>query len=299
MSDNVIRQFVRVQLAEDAMWNIHIKPKRLYDTFVNPFLDVFRVAQAETEKLSASLQRLVKTISQAILATAIPMLKGNYKKIKDQERAQLARINSKYADVYKRIQAGIDFPDFQLALFSSNPAAYIAARIVSLSGDSAVDMLGTLAGELHPNKVINLGTGHTRNATKWSPYQDDFVFFEAATPKISKEKIESTLNQSQFFKSLVKNSIAARKGSVGIFVDIAKNISSAKTVADLSAIIGKDFSSDVSDPNSNDAIVDIVKPALLGRIIDMLRNDPDVIRGGPELRAVYDDAIKQIEAMRK
>lgn len=303
MNETLLREYTRTVLQEDSVgadWNISIKPNRLYDTFINPFVDVFRVARAETEKLSASLQRLVLTIKEAVIATAIPFVKGKYEQLRNRERVQIQRINSKYADVYKRVQAGIDFPDFQLALFMRSPGAYLASRILSMSDEVAREVTDTLTGRASFDQSIELGTGRVKSKVHWQSYQ------EGRSPGTLLERVDakalaSELDKSPVVKSLQQAALQARTATLDEIVSTAKKIASAKTLDNLASILGKRIDVDIPDGVSKDQLdpaLALAKAAVLGKIVEMLKNDPAAVKGGPDVKALYDKCIREITTLR-
>jgi hypothetical protein len=302
MSEALLREYTRTALTESdvgADWGISIKPGRLYDTFINPFIDVFRVARAETEKLSASLQRLVLTIKEAVVATALPHVKGKYDQIRGRERVQIQRINSKYADVYQRVQAGIDFPDFQLALFMRSPGAYLASRILSMSGEVAKEVTSTLTGRASFDQSIDLGTGRVKSKVHWQQYQES-TRHGHLLERVDAASLAAELDKSPVIKSMQKAALQARQASLNEMVDLAKNIASAKTLDSFESILGKRVDINIPDGVSQEQLapaLELAKAAILGKIIEMLKNDPAAAKGGPEIKSLYDKCIRQIATL--
>lgn len=310
MSEELLRECIRVVIDENfaaatpgAGYGIHIAPGRLYDTFINPWLDVFRTARAETEKLSASAQRFAKTVIEAAISTAIPFVDAEFGKIKAQEKTQMARIDSKYADVYQRVQKGIDFPDFQLALFMRSPGSYLASRVLSMGPDATKEMIATLTGRAqHNDRKIDLGTGNVKTKTDWQEYDESVLPRIPLTElKINKAKLAALFNSSDFLKSLRKNAFTARERSLENMMSVAQNINDSETFDTLSSTVGGRIKTDTSSDVPSDqmaVVLKMTKAAILMKIIDMLRKDPQMINGGPEIKALYDKYIKKISSMR-
>lgn len=298
MSDTeLIREYTRV-LTEDSVgadWGISIKPNRLYDTFINPFVDVIRVTRAEAEKLSASAQRLILTIKEAIVSTAIPAVRGKYEAIKSRERMQIARIDSKYADVYRRIQAGIDQPDFQLALFMRSPGAYLASRILSSSGDVAKEMALTLTGRANFDQSIELGSGRVKNKVSWTAYH------EALIREGSSSDLVTAIDNSPIVREMQRAAIKVRSKTLDDISHLARAVASAKTLEQLSSILSKDINVGVQvadDTKVLDSGLEMAKPIILGKLIEMLRADPAARSGSQEVKSLYDECIRKIASMR-
>lgn len=299
-SSTLIREYVRLLIESDPGqdWNISIKPGRLYSTFINPFVDVFRVARAETEKLSASLQRLALTIKEAVVATAIPFVKGKYEQLRSRERVQIERINSKYADVYKRVQAGIDFPDFQIALFMRSPGAYLASRILSMSDEVAKEVTATLTGRATFDQSIDLGSGRVKSKVHWQQYQES-VSRLVEGPDV--KALTAELDKSPVIRSMQKAAIKARTASLDEMVNVARKIAAAKTLDNLSSILGGRIDVDIPDGVSQEQLapaLELAKAEILGKIVETLRKDPSAARGGPEVKAIYDKRIREIATLR-
>lgn len=298
MSDTeLIREYARV-LTEDSVgadWGISIKPNRLYDTFINPFVDVIRVTRAEAEKLSSSLQRLVLTIKEAIVSTAIPVVKGKYESIKARERTQIARIDSKYAEVFRRVQAGIDQPDFQLALFMRSPGAYLASRLLSASGEVAKEVALTLTGRATFDQNIELGTGRVKNKVSWTAYH------EGVLREGTEQALAAAIDRSPLVREMQDAALKARAQTLGDVVKFASSIASAKTVEQLTSILSTDINVGVQaidDVEATGLGLEMAKSIILGKLVEMLRADPVAKSGSPAVKSLYDNCIRKIASMR-
>ena len=306
---DIIRECVQTLLLEDGVgadWAINIKPGRLYDTFVNPWLDVFRTARLETERMSASLQRLVRTTFEAIVSTAIPFMSAEYDKIKAQERLQLERIDTKYADVIKRVQVGFDFPDLQLALLSRSPAAYLAGKIAIMSPEIGREVVGTLSGRaINTRRRIHLGTGNITDVPAFSdydPWVESSVHDGASLLtelRVDQKKLVALLNSSSILKKMRVAALRVRQHSLQGVIQRAESVSKARTFDDLTGSLGQARINSSHDMNSAQAQValQMTKSAILGRLVEMLRRDPQVKEVGPDVKVLYDKAIRQIANM--
>ena len=77
----------------------HIIDESLKSTFIDPFTDIVKTAAYGIEDVSARTQTLFKTIVKGLPTLFVPFLDYDYKSFREEEKANLEKIKSKYADV--------------------------------------------------------------------------------------------------------------------------------------------------------------------------------------------------------
>lgn len=121
----------------------------LYKVFVEPFVDVFKVAGGKTKELSTRAQTLGKTALKAMITSLIPTIADDYEKIFAEERRKLDSIRREYGDAYDRVWAAFEHDDVKVLSFFYDPFA--AGAMLGYFGgkaaiNTALDVVDSLSG---------------------------------------------------------------------------------------------------------------------------------------------------------
>lgn len=155
MNDEIlIRTYIRNVLNEDyeglgdgGDFGLEFgSPKKLYQTFLEPFADVFSTAAGKTKELSIKLQTLGKTAFEAIGTTFLPTMKSNYDKIRADEKIAMDKIKSQYADVYKRAWDAIKDHDILAAAWMYDPTSMVTSTVIKHAPTQVFNLINVLAG---------------------------------------------------------------------------------------------------------------------------------------------------------
>lgn len=103
-------------------------PKGLWDTFIQPALDVAQMAKGKTKELANE----VWTIARVALETVkvmIPMMEADYEKIYKKRDERLAKIQNEYKKHYDAVENSLGGDDARTILALADPTSLIATWI--------------------------------------------------------------------------------------------------------------------------------------------------------------------------
>jgi len=140
----------------------------LYTVFIQPFVDTANVIKGEVEKTGANLTGTIARGLLGAVGTLLPMFdkipftektwEQGIEGIKQYTNAAIKKVDSKYADSYKRISESFKNPDLAFVTFAFNPGLYLgtalATNTMGVALSTASSMLGT-SGEFS-NAYSNL-----------------------------------------------------------------------------------------------------------------------------------------------
>lgn len=119
---------------------------RLRDIFLDPARDVIKTAGYAAEKISASVQGLIKGFSFLIPAMLIPGLEFDYDLFRKDELKHMDGLKKKYGDVLARNWEAIKDPDVFGFLFLAYPQAMLGYAALKKSPLAFLGLLETLTG---------------------------------------------------------------------------------------------------------------------------------------------------------
>lgn len=253
----------------------------LYKAFIQPFVDIGKTALAGIEDLTSKTQALAEILIQGIPTLFVPGLDAEYKKIKDAEKARADKIKQKYADVFERNTQAFLSTDAQGVAFLLAPAPFLAAKFFQKAGppvskatlDAILRTIDTLAASTNPvveltNKVRSAAGIDQRPITRepdllsklFTHEESKLVYgtmlVEKDTGKqqqvsytdllkwlMNQQTIKDALANSDVLKSMQEDTKSmVSQTLMGIKKEIDQ-VLAAKTLADLSKIVGKDLGS--------------------------------------------------------
>ena len=118
----------------------------LYNTFVGPFVDVFKTAVGKSKEIGVKARTLLNVSVDTILSTLIPFYGANYAKIFDKEAENIKKLREKYKDVYERTDKALGGSDAVALAFMASPALVTGAWAASKAPGVIKDLLSGLSG---------------------------------------------------------------------------------------------------------------------------------------------------------
>lgn len=98
----------------------------LYNTFVGPFVDVFKTAAGKSKEIGQRAKTALWVGLQSILTTLIPIYGYNYAEVFDKEKEKIDKIRSEYQDVYDRTGKALGGSDAAMLAFMANPGVVLS-----------------------------------------------------------------------------------------------------------------------------------------------------------------------------
>lgn len=139
-NDKALREFIEAMIREEAGSN------DLYNTFIQPFVDVGQTAAYGIEKLSAQVQTVVKGFIYGLPTLFVPFLEYDYEAFRAEEKEKVEAIKKKYE---KTLQANLDAitsnDAFGLA-FLLAPSTVLGAQLAVKAPEAALKALDVLTG---------------------------------------------------------------------------------------------------------------------------------------------------------
>lgn len=220
----------------------------LYNTFIQPFVDVGITAAYGIEKLSAQVQTVVKGFLYGLPTLFVPFLEFDYESFREDEKKKVDDLKKKYS---KTLQANLDAitsnDAFGLA-FLLAPSTILAAQLAAKIPAAALKVLGIFLGDSGIfgdiqkalSGVANVGFhdpgGHSAGAwaTQGGGYADDGWVTEAKKPGNGVE-IQKILQDKKVQAAFQKSPLAQqmRQDGVNVIVDRVKRFMSAQSYDDM------------------------------------------------------------------
>jgi hypothetical protein len=227
----------------------------LYNTFIQPFVDVGITAAYGIEKLSTQVQTVVKGFLYGLPTLFVPFLEFDYESFREDEKKKVDDLKKKYG---KTLQANLDAitsnDAFGLA-FLLAPSTILAAQLAAKVPAAALKILGIFLGDSAIfgdvqkaiSGVANVGFhdpgGHSAGAwaTQGGGYADDGWVTEAKEAGDSSEILKILKDkkvQAAFQKSPLARQM--RQDGVNVIVDHVKRFMSAKSYDELRRLARND-----------------------------------------------------------
>lgn len=209
----------------------------LYKVFVEPFVDVFKVASGKTKELSIKAQTLGKTAFKAVMASVIPGIADDYERIFAQERKRLEKIRREHQDAYDRVWKAFAHDDVKVLAFFCDPLA-AGAMLAYFGGKGAVktalDAVNSLSGGALDHLLVRgKGQGVKADIAQGVGGDvDEGVIREALDKKALGKAVKAAL-ETDDAQSLVKAARATVRSTLQAVQSKAKSIASAKTLQDV------------------------------------------------------------------
>lgn len=145
------------RLLEQYISNIvkkELQNEDLTGAFVDPFVDIFKTAMYGIKDVGARLKSSVKVLVQGLPTLFVPFMEIDYKKIKEEEKAELDKLKAKYQDVLDRNDAAFIGTDLQPLSFLLDPSKYLgfklAQKATPVAGLAVLRTLQVLTGGTIP-----------------------------------------------------------------------------------------------------------------------------------------------------
>lgn len=209
----------------------------LYNTFIQPFVDVGITAAYGIEKLSAQVQTVVKGFLYGLPTLFVPFLEFDYESFREDEKQKVEAIKKKYSKTLKANLDAITSNDAFGLAFLLAPSSILAAQLVAKVPSAAMNLLGIFLGDSAIfgdiqkalKGVANVGFhdpgGHNPGAwaTQGGGYADDGWVTEAKGAKeasaiqkiLQNKKVQAAFQTSPLAKQM-------RMEGVNVIVDHVK-----------------------------------------------------------------------------
>ncbi len=227
----------------------------LYNTFIQPFVDVGITAAYGLEKLSAQVLTVVKGFLYGLPTLFVPFLEYDYEAFREDERQKVDAIKKKYS---KTLQANLDAitsnDAFGLA-FLLAPSTVLAAQLAAKVPNAALGILGLFLGDSEIfggikkalSTAASIGVhdpgGHQAGAwaTQGGGYADDGWVTEAKKDP-SPARLQKILKDKRVQAAFQKSPLAQqmRTDGVGVIVDHVKRFLSAQSYDELRKLAKND-----------------------------------------------------------
>ena len=191
---NKIREILNEQTF-DATWGDIVPPsgEQFYDTFIGPFVDVFKVAQVA-----------VKDTADATLLTiqsALTFDNAKQKALQQKFRANRDRYKSEMSKAMATTDKALSSPDAQLLMFMMNPGVYMGtgmAREAISTAEPVTEFIGDKLGGI--GEAMGLGSGFKPEKSEKGPLRgilDDMkvLFFGEGLDEI--DELEKVLREGE------------------------------------------------------------------------------------------------------
>ncbi len=172
----------------------NIIDESLKAAFIDPFVDVAKTFMYGIEDLSARGKALIKTIYQGVPTLFVPLLNADYKKIREEEKAEIDAVREKYSDVLERNNAAFYDTDLAPLAFIMNPQGVLAKKLLNKTPQAGLAVLKTLEVITNGNeKVVALknnfikmlgldkkpikpskSSGHDAHVDNWGGYSSHY-----------------------------------------------------------------------------------------------------------------------------
>lgn len=238
----------------------------LFDTFVSPFVDVFKTAAGKSKEIGTKVKTVLWIALQTILTTLIPIYGYNYAEVFDEEKEKIDKIRNEYKDVYDRTDKAIGGQDAAMLAFMASPAlvmgAWAGKKAPGVMKDIASAATGGISDDIFDGikeKAISAGrwaigdSGSGKKSSKSKSPEDVFGGMGEARLRESPEKSVITpekIIKSKLFltkvaeaprlREMQKVAIATYKETLTkIYKQAEELLKNAKTIEDLEKISKK------------------------------------------------------------
>jgi hypothetical protein len=171
--EQLLREYVRTILKEEESYatlldasisqspfGMHYGSRTdLYNTFIKPFVDIYKTAEGETKELARRVQTAVQVVFNVVKTTLIPWTKDNYEDIFNKQKEDIDAIRSEYADVVKSSWDALTSSDATLIAFLASPGSVMSAAVLKKTPDVARNLLDVVSGGKFNQLLAKWGVG--------------------------------------------------------------------------------------------------------------------------------------------
>lgn len=279
MSFPLLEQYVDLLIEDDAYggldptggmpYGMHLaSSEQLYNIFIRPFTDVVKVAAGKTAEMSQRTQALLATSVRVIATTLLPFLKASYGDIFAEEKHQIDRIRSEYAEVYAATWDAFMDHDILCAAFMYRPDLFMTAVFAKKAPKAAAKLLSILSGGRLDNVLSKLlkgndhrlrgngsppkrGRGHGMGG---SPFDDvggpglpleSLIREDDDKPKLTlaslmnNDKVKAVIAGSSLTQRLQAEGKSVVEGTVASLKEQIEDVLSANSLQELQTKLGK------------------------------------------------------------
>lgn len=250
--------------------------EQMYDIFVRPFVDVFKVAAAETKKISVRAQTALTVAFETIVTSLLPIFADSYDDIFKAEHDRIKKIKADYADVYREVFDSFKNMDVLLPAFMFAPHLFLTAQLVRHAPHKAAHVISILSGGRFDNVPVMR------------------TFLHSVTPA---RRTQSRPGESFPLESVIREEKGDKKDNIDKLIKFLSNekvqreMKTSSVVRDMSKM-GKEI--------TFDTLNDVIKHAqsVLGAksIDDLLRVAKKNVPGVEKLKKLPDDQRVAAEA---
>jgi hypothetical protein len=144
LMETTLQRFIDSVITEEVFGEADENP--LYNTFIQPFVDVGKTAAYGIERLSAQVQTVVQGFLYGIPTLIVPFLEYDYENFRKEEAEEVEKIKKKYE---KTLQSNLDAitsnDAFGLA-FLLAPTQVLASQLAVKAPAAAIKVLDILTG---------------------------------------------------------------------------------------------------------------------------------------------------------
>lgn len=131
--DRLLREYITHVLEEESK-------ETLYNTFVSPFTDVFKTAQASIESVSAHAKAAFKIFMKRIKPRILSVVNQSYDEIFREAKQRVQEVKSKHADVFRATDAALS-DDARVVAFMMNPEVFLGATALATVDKHAISSM--------------------------------------------------------------------------------------------------------------------------------------------------------------
>jgi hypothetical protein len=169
--------------------------QQMYDTFIGPFVDVFKTAVGKSKEVSRKTQTLLWVGLQTVLTTLIPVYGYNYAEVFDKEKEDIEKIRDEYKDVYDRTDQALKSHDAALLAFMASPALTLGYAASKMTAKASKSLLSAASGGLS-DKIYDSAKEKAVAAGRWMLGDDDSSSSRSSSKKKSSPKAAASIFDS-------------------------------------------------------------------------------------------------------
>lgn len=118
----------------------------LYNTFIGPFVDVFKTAAGKSKELGVKVRTAATVALQSTLTTLIPGYGYNYAEVFDKEKERLDKIKSEYSEVYEKTDKALASSDAGMLALMASPGLVLSKMAATTAAEKGPEAIkGTLS----------------------------------------------------------------------------------------------------------------------------------------------------------
>lgn len=234
----LVTEFIEAVLKEEG-------DNALYNTFIQPFVDVGTTTAYGIEKLSSQVQTVFQGFLYGLPTLIMPFLEFDYEKFREEEKETIEAIKKKYEKTLQTNFEAITSNDAFGVAFLLSPYNVLAAQLAVKAPERALQVLDILTGgsdilaglRKSLAGVASIGfhdPGH-HPAGAWSGggggYGGDFdggMYEAAGAPREASRQMQQALKDKKLYQAVQKSPIATqmRRDGVKVVVDHIKKFMS-------------------------------------------------------------------------